>query len=132
MAPYRGKPVAVNLFRFLVHRVLSRMACLRQEAIALKGKVIVIAGDLLEAGQEFLPNLFGWPARFAALARDVRPNGGGLHAALGGGNTMPLTAFCGADGGLPAAESAALVPVGSLKAKSPSCSACHQLRGRRS
>jgi hypothetical protein len=62
MAPYRGKPVAVNLF--------------------------------------------GWPTRFAALARDVLPNGGGLHAALGGGNTMPLTAFCGADGGLLAAESA--------------------------
>jgi hypothetical protein len=82
--------------------------------------------------KNFSPNLFRWLGVFAALARDVRPNGNGLHAALGGSNTMPLTAFSGADGGLAGAESAALVPVGSLEAKSPSCSACHQSRGRRS
>jgi hypothetical protein len=68
----------------------------RQEASALQGKVIFIGVDSLETGDKnFLPNLFHLVGSFAALACDVGPDGGGLHAALGGGNTMPLTAFYG-------------------------------------
>jgi hypothetical protein len=40
-----------------------------------------------------------------------------LHAALGGGNTMPLTAFYSADGRLLGVERGALVPVSALKIK---------------
>ncbi len=40
-----------------------------------------------------------------------------MHAALGGGNTMPLTAFYGANGRLLDVERGALVPVGALKLK---------------
>lgn len=118
LARYRGKPVVVNFFASWCTECQAELPGFRQEATALRGKVIFIGVDSLETGDKnFLPGLFHLAGPFAALARDVGPNGNGLHAALGGGNTMPLTAFYGADGRLLGVERGALVPVGALKAK---------------
>ncbi len=112
------KPVVVNFFASWCTACQAELPGFRQEASALKGKVTFIGVDSLETGDKnFLPNLFHLAGAFAALARDVGPDGGGLHAALGGGNTMPLTAFYGADGRLLDVERAALVPVGALQIK---------------
>jgi thiol-disulfide isomerase/thioredoxin len=118
LAHYRGKPVVVNFFASWCTECQAELPGFVQEASALKGKVIFLGVDSLETGNKnFLPNLFHLSGAFAALARDVGPDGGGLHAALGGGNTMPLTAFYSADGRLLDMERAALVPVGALKIK---------------
>jgi thiol-disulfide isomerase/thioredoxin len=118
LAHYRGKPVVVNFFASWCTACQAELPGFRQEAIALKGKVIFIGVDSLETGDKnFLPNLFHLPDAFAALARDVGPDGNDLHAALGGGNTMPLTAFYSADGRLLDVERSALVPVDALKFK---------------
>ena len=118
LAHYRGKPVVVNFFASWCTQCQAELPGFRQEAIALKGKVIFIGVDSLETGDKnFLPSLFHLAGAFAALARDVGPDGNGLHAALGGGSTMPLTAFYGADGRLLDVERGALVPVGTLKIK---------------
>jgi thiol-disulfide isomerase/thioredoxin len=118
LAHYRGKPVVVNFFASWCTACQAELPGFKQEADALKGKVTFIGVDSLETGdRNFLPNLFHLPGSFAALARDVGPNGNDLHSALGGGNTMPLTAFYGADGRLLDVERTALVPVGALQAK---------------
>jgi len=118
LAHYRGKPVVVNFFASWCTECQAELPGFVQEASALKGKVIFLGVDSLETGDKnFLPNLFHLSGAFAALARDVGRDGGGLHAALGGGNTMPLTAFYDADGRLLDVERAALVPVGALKIK---------------
>jgi cytochrome c biogenesis protein CcmG/thiol:disulfide interchange protein DsbE len=118
LARYRGKPVAVNFFASWCTACQAELPGFKQEADALKGKVTFIGVDSLETGDKnFLPNLFHLAGSFAALARDVGPDGNGLHAALGGGNTMPLTAFYGADGKLLDVERGALVPAGALQAK---------------
>jgi len=118
LAHYRGKPVVVNFFASWCTECQAELPGFRQEAIALTGKVIFIGVNSLETGdRNFLPSLFHLAGAFAALARDAGPDGNGLHAALGGGNTMPLTAFYGAGGRLLDVERGALVPVGALKAK---------------
>jgi cytochrome c biogenesis protein CcmG, thiol:disulfide interchange protein DsbE len=118
LARYRGKPVVVNFFASWCTECQAELPGFRQEAAALRGKVIFIGVDSLETGDKnFLPRLFHLAGAFAALARDVGPNGNGLHAALGGGNTMPMTAFYAADGRLLGVQRGALVPVGALKAK---------------
>ena len=118
LAHYRGKPVVVNFFASWCTACQAELPGFRQEAIALKGKVIFIGVDSLETGDKnFLPNLFHLAGAFVALARDVGPDGNDLHAALGGGNTMPLTAFYGADGRLLDVERSAFVPVDALKFK---------------
>jgi thiol-disulfide isomerase/thioredoxin len=118
LADYRGKPVVVNFFASWCNECQAELPGFRKEAIALKGKVVFIGVDSLETGDKnFLPRLFHLPGAFAALASDVGPNGNGLHAALGGGNTMPLTAFYNADGKLLDVQRGALVPVGALKTK---------------
>jgi cytochrome c biogenesis protein CcmG, thiol:disulfide interchange protein DsbE len=118
LARYRGKPVVVNFFASWCTECQAELPGFRQEATALRGKVIFIGVDSLETGDKnFLPGLFHLAGAFAALSRDAGPNGNGLHAALGGGNTMPLTAFYGADGRLLDVQRGALVPVGTLKAK---------------
>jgi len=118
LARYRGKPVVVNFFASWCTECQAELPGFRQEAIALKGKVIFIGVDSLETGDKnFLPSLFHLAGAFAALARDAGPDGNGLHAALGGGNTMPLTAFYGANGRLLDVERAALVPAAALKTK---------------
>ena len=118
LADYRGKPVVVNFFASWCTECQAELPGFRQEAIALKGRIIFLGVDSLETGDmNFLPKLFRLAGAFAALVRDVGPDGNGLHAALGGGNTMPLTAFYGPDGRLLDVERAALVPVAALKAK---------------
>ena len=118
LADYRGKPVVVNFFASWCTECQAELPGFRQEATALKGKVIFIGVDSLETGDKnFLPGRFHLAGAFAALARDVGPDGDGLHAALGGGNTMPLTAFYGVGGRLLDVERGALVPVSALKAK---------------
>lgn len=118
LAHYRGKPVVVNFFASWCTQCQAELPGFRQEANALKGTVVFIGVDSLETGNKnFLPTLFHLADAFAALARDVGPNGNGLHAALGGGNTMPLTAFYGANGRLLDVERGALVPVSALKTK---------------
>ena len=118
LARYRGKPVVVNFFASWCTECQAELPGFRQEAIALKGKVTFIGVDSLETGDKnFLPSLFHLAGAFAALARDAGPDGNGLHAALGGGNTMPLTAFYGADGRLLDVERGALVPAAALKIK---------------
>jgi thiol-disulfide isomerase/thioredoxin len=118
LAHYRGKPVVVNFFASWCTECQAELPGFRQEAIALKGKVAFIGVDSLETGDKnFLPDLFHLAGVFTALARDVGPSGNGLHAALGGGNTMPLTAFYSADGRLLDVERGALVPVSALKIK---------------
>ena len=118
LARYRGKPAVVNFFASWCTECRAELPGFVEEARALKGKVIFLGVDSLETGNKnFLPDLFHLSGAFAALARDVGPGGGGLHAALGGGNTMPLTAFYGVGGRLLNVERAALVPVGALKIK---------------
>ena len=118
LADFRGKPVVVNFFASWCTECQAELPGFRQEAAALRGKVTFIGVDSLETGDKnFLPSLFHLTGAFAALARDAGPNGNGLHAALGGGNTMPLTAFYDADGRLLDVERGALVPAGALKTK---------------
>lgn len=75
--------------------------------------------DSLETGDpNSMPNRHHLVGAFAALAHDEGgANGSGLHDALGGGNTMPLTAFYDANGKLLDVEHLALVPVSVLQAK---------------
>jgi cytochrome c biogenesis protein CcmG, thiol:disulfide interchange protein DsbE len=118
LADYRCKPVVVNFFASWCTECQAELPGFRQEATALKGRLIFIGADSLETGDKnFLRNPFHLADAFAALARDVGPNGIGLHAALGGGNTMPLTAFYSTDDRLLDVERGALVPAGALKRK---------------
>jgi cytochrome c biogenesis protein CcmG/thiol:disulfide interchange protein DsbE len=118
LADYRGRPVVVNFFASWCTQCQAELPGFRQEAVALKGKVTFIGVDSLETGDKnFLPGLFRLAGAFAALASDVGPNGNDLHAALGGGNTMPMTAFYDADGSLLDVERGALVPVSILQAQ---------------
>jgi cytochrome c biogenesis protein CcmG, thiol:disulfide interchange protein DsbE len=118
LASYRGKPVVVNFFASWCTQCQAELPGFRQEAVALKGKVTFIGVDSLETGDKnFLPGLFHLAGPFAALASDVGPNGNDLHAALGGGNTMPMTAFYDANGSLLDVERGALVPVSTLEQK---------------
>jgi len=118
LADYRGLPVVVNFFASWCTECQAELPGFRQEAMALKGKVIFVGVDSLETGDKnYLIRKFNLVGAFAAVARDVGPNGNGLHAALGGGNTMPMTAFYGADGRLLDVERGALVPVSLLAMK---------------
>ena len=118
LAHYRGKPVVVNFFASWCTECQAELPGFSQEATALKGKVAFIGVDSLETGDKnYLPDRFHLAGVFTALARDAGPNGNGLHAALGGGNTMPLTAFYSAGGRLLDVERGALVPVSALKIK---------------
>lgn len=118
LANYRGKPVVVNFFASWCTQCQAELPGFVQEASALRGKVVFIGVDSLETGDKnFLPDRLGLAGSFAALASDVGQDGNDLHAALGGGNTMPLTAFYSAGGTLLDVERGALVPVSALKIK---------------
>jgi thiol-disulfide isomerase/thioredoxin len=80
----------------------------------LKGEVAFVGVDSLETGDpNYMPvrhHITWWP-----LARDVGgANGSGLHDALGGGSSMPVTVFYDADGRLLCVERSAL-PEDALK-----------------
>jgi thiol-disulfide isomerase/thioredoxin len=112
LADFRGKPTVVNFFASWCSACDRELPGFKAEADALKGKVTFIGVDSLETGDKnFMPDRHHLKGSFAALAQDVAgANGSGLHDALGGGNSMPLTAFYGADGTLLSVQRTALEP----------------------
>lgn len=119
LADYRGKPTVVNFFASWCSACDAELPGFKAEADALKGKVNFIGIDSLETGDKnLMPDRHQLAGSFAALARDVGgANGSGLHDALGGGNSMPLTAFYDANGTLLKVERTALVPQSVLHAR---------------
>ena len=119
LADYRGTPTVVNFFASWCSACDAELPGFKAEADALKGKVTFIGVDSLETGDKnLMPERHHLLGSFAALARDVGgANGSGLHDALGGGNTMPLTAFYDANGTLLHVEHTAIVPQSALHAK---------------
>jgi thiol-disulfide isomerase/thioredoxin len=76
LAHYRGKPVVVNFFASWCTECQAELPGFRQEAIALRGKVIFIGVDSLETGDKnFLPHLFTWPARSRRWPATSAPTG---------------------------------------------------------
>ncbi|GAC1608271.1 MAG: hypothetical protein NVS3B26_04500 [Mycobacteriales bacterium] len=112
LADFRGKPTVVNFFASWCSACDRELPGFKAEADALKGKVTFIGVDSLETGDKnFMPNRHHLVGSFAALAQDVAgANGSGLHDALGGGNSMPLTAFYDANGTLLDVQRTALEP----------------------
>ncbi len=112
LANFRGKPTVVNFFASWCSACDRELPGFKAEADALKGKVNFIGVDSLETGDKnFMPNRHHLVGSFAALAHDVAgANGSGLHDALGGGNSMPLTAFYDANGTLLDVQRTALEP----------------------
>ena len=112
LADFRGKPTVVNFFASWCSACDRELPGFKAEADALKGKVTFIGVDSLETGDKnFMPKRHQLVGSFAALAQDVAgANGSGLHDALGGGNSMPLTAFYDAKGTLLDVQRTALEP----------------------
>ncbi len=112
LANFRGKPTVVNFFASWCSACDRELPGFKAEADALQGKVNFIGVDSLETGDKnFMPNRHHLVGSFAALAHDVAgANGSGLHDALGGGNSMPLTAFYDANGTLLDIQRTALEP----------------------
>lgn len=112
LADYRGKPTVVNFFASWCTACDRELPGFKAEADALKGKVTFIGVDSLETGDKnLMPKRHHLVGSFTALAQDVAgANGSGLHDALGGGNSMPLTAFYDANGTLLDVQRTALEP----------------------
>ncbi|MGZ6793129.1 MAG: peroxiredoxin family protein [Mycobacteriales bacterium] len=111
LADFRGRPTVVNFFASWCTACDAELPAFAQRARELKGKVDFVGVDSLETGDKhLLVRRYHLDRAFAALASDV---GGskrdGLHAALGGGNRMPLTAFFDESGALVHVERSALV-----------------------
>lgn len=112
LADFKGKPTVVNFFASWCTACDRELPGFKAEADALKGQVNFIGVDSLETGDKnFMPNKHHLVGSFTALAHDVAgANGSGLHDALGGGNSMPLTAFYDASGKLLDVQRTALEP----------------------
>lgn len=108
LADYRGTPVVVNFFASWCTACDAELPGFSKVSKELRGEVQFVGVASLESGDPlFMPkrhDIMWWP-----LARDI---GGkqksGLHDALGGGNSMPLTAFYDENGKLLAVERAAI------------------------
>ena len=105
---FRGRPTVVNFFASWCSACEFELPGFARVSQELRGRVYFVGVDSLETGDPlYMPRRHGitwWP-----LARDVDgANNSGLHDALGGGNSMPLTAFYDAGGKLLAVERAAL------------------------
>jgi thiol-disulfide isomerase/thioredoxin len=116
LADYRGTPVVVNFFASWCTACDEELPGFSKLSTELRGKVQFLGVDSLDTGDPmFMPrrhHITWWP-----LARDI--NGSlhsGLHDALGGGNSMPLTAFYDDHGKLLGVERAAL-PEATLRAQ---------------
>jgi len=108
LAEFRGNPVVVNFFASWCTSCDFELPGFARVSEELKGEVAFVGVNALETGdRNLMPERHGitwWP-----LAKDVGGgNGSGLHDALGGGNSMPLTAFYDATGKLLAVDRAAL------------------------
>ena len=116
LAAFRGKPVVVNFFASWCSACDFELPGFAKASRALRDKVTFVGVASLETGdRNFMPKRHGitwWP-----LAKDVGgAQGSGLHDALGGGSSMPLTAFYDANGKVLEVERAAL-PETTLVAK---------------
>lgn len=110
LADFAGTPTVVNFFASWCSACDDELPGFREEALALKGTVDFVGVDSLETGdKDLMPERHQLKGAFAALAQDVGgANRSGLHDALGGGNSMPLTAFYDAQGQLLSVERTAL------------------------
>jgi cytochrome c biogenesis protein CcmG/thiol:disulfide interchange protein DsbE len=108
LAEYRGTPVVVNFFASWCTACDFELPGFAKVSAEHRGRITFLGVNALETGDpDLMPTRHGitwWP-----LARDVGgSNGSGLHQALGGGNSMPLTAFYDADGRLLGVDRGAL------------------------
>lgn len=108
LAAFSGTPVVVNFFASWCSACDAELPGFAKVSDELRGKVTFVGVNSLETGDRTLmPRRHGitwWP-----LARDIGgSNGSGLHDALGGGNSMPLTAFYTPDGRLLGVDRGAL------------------------
>jgi thiol-disulfide isomerase/thioredoxin len=108
LADFRGRPVVVNFFASWCSSCDFELPGFARVSQELRDTVAFVGVSSLETGDPlYMPerhDLTWWP-----LAKDVGgSNGSGLHAALGGGNAMPITAFYDADGKLLRVDRAAL------------------------
>ena len=115
LAQFRGQPTVVNFFASWCTACDFELPGFAHVSQLLRGQVNFVGVNALETGDPMLmPRRHGitwWP-----LARDIGgANGSGLHDALGGGNSMPLTAFYDAQGRLLDVERGAL-PESALRA----------------
>lgn len=108
LAEYRGTPVVVNFFASWCTACDFELPGFATVSAQYRGRITFVGVNALETGdRDLMPTRHGitwWP-----LARDIGgSNGSGLHQALGGGNSMPLTAFYDADGRLLSVDRGAL------------------------
>jgi thiol-disulfide isomerase/thioredoxin len=116
LADFKGQPTVVNFFASWCSACDFELPGFAKLSDELKGRVNFVGVDALETGDPmYMPKRHGltsWP-----LAQDVNgSNGSGLHDSLGGGNSMPITAFYDASGKLLHVGLGAL-PESSLRAK---------------
>lgn len=114
LADFRGRPTVVDFFASWCTACDSELPGFADVSAKLKGVVDFVGVNSLETGDpNSMPtrhDITWWP-----LARDVGgANGSGLHDALGGGSSMPVTAFYDATGRLLRVERSAL-PEDALK-----------------
>lgn len=98
LADFRGKPLVVNFFASWCTACDFELPGFATVSEELRGEVQFVGVASLETGDaDLMPERHGitwWP-----LAQDVEGSqNSGLHDALGGGNSMPLTAFYDAEG----------------------------------
>ena len=102
LAQFHGRPTVVNFFASWCEVCDAELAGFHDVALQTRGRVNFVGVNSLETGdRNYMPRRHQLAEAFAALARDVGgANDSGLHDALGGGSSMPLTAFYDADGKL--------------------------------
>jgi thiol-disulfide isomerase/thioredoxin len=109
LADFRGRPTVVNFFASWCTACDSELPSFSTVSARQRGQVNFVGVDALETGDRlFMARRHGitwWP-----LARDVGgANGSGLHDALCGCDSMPVTAFYDSGGRLLNVDREALV-----------------------